>query len=99
MTDIVELVPAGPLSEMLDEAFLEAGEYNDGTTIIKGETYFSPTAYKELARGIAIVHWDHDAGHEEKFSFEVNAGTQKDEVMVFNPLEVSINFDQGEDDD
>jgi len=97
MSDIIETVPASPLPEMLDEAFYRASQYNYGVSVEKDDVTFDGNSDRTAVVGTATVNWNLDRGNSEEFSFEVNLGTHKDEIIVFDPLEVVIDFDGGDD--
>jgi hypothetical protein len=97
MTDVIEIVPASQLQGMLEGALLEAGLYHDCVLVGKEDAFWDERPGKSLAQGTAEVLWDADRNETQHFEWEINGGTHKDDILVFDELEVVIDFEEDDD--
>lgn len=98
MKDIVQIVEATTLPEMLKEALRQSG-YSAHTVDVESVSRKEPvgTDWKEVVSGTGSFRQVTSReppiiGKSQDFTFEVNFGTHKDEIVVFDELEVTIEL-------
>lgn len=90
MTEVVEIVEATVLPTMLYSA-LKAGWDDFDYHAVEVEGYATAGDGKTICQGEGYARGD-KSGIDHHFDFEVNLGTHKDDLVVFEELEVVVWF-------
>lgn len=92
--EIVQILKADGLNSMLTEAI--NNDLNDGSVQELQISHYSMKAEGETivyGDGIAIIEQTIPENEFYKFNFEVNTGSSKTETVIFDELEVVIEYE------
>lgn len=90
--DFAYVMEATNLTKMLNEAFFREGQYFDSIEVDADSIDFSGPS-KTITQGRGTVYWDQDNHGSDDFTFNVNLGTQKDDLVVYDQLEIVIEME------